>query len=188
MRHLVWFSCAKIEASLCRRILYHLRCPIQVSDTRTAYQRYGSQFWRFTVYCWGFNDLFEAGVIPAGWVTVTGWHSQPLNTTFHFSLHSSSVKSDCLNTKACHFCPVSSVYLSVHFCHSRSTTRPMWSPVPKSLPSLLLWYTVSPALLPACLHDLSVFSGICPDYTSSVELRVFLTLLSMVIVLFFHEA
>lgn len=32
----------------------------------------------------------------------------------HFSLHSSCLECDCLNTKPCHFCPVPSVYLSVH--------------------------------------------------------------------------
>lgn len=46
-----------------------------------------------------------------------------------------------------------SIYLPVcPLCLSRSTTRPMWSPVLKSLSPLLLWYTVClPCCL--CLHD-----------------------------------
>lgn len=66
-------------------------------------------------------------------------------------------------------------------CPSRSTTRPMWSPAPKSLYPLLLWYNVC---LPCCLHVCTrayTFGGTCPDYACCWMAFVMLSLVTVLL-------
>lgn len=75
-----------------------------------------------------YNQLLFQFFFPS---TAAAWNVWPL------SLVTSALSRLSVCLPVCPLCP------------SRSTTRPMWSPAPKSLSPLLLWYTVR---LHCCLH------------------------------------
>lgn len=100
---------------------------------------------------------------------------QLLRTVFHSSLRSSCLNSDCLNTKPCHFCPVPSVFLSIHSVppdqqqgqcghqHQRACPHSFSGTLSACLAACMLaWVSVS---LSNYLY-VSTFSEICPDYAA----------------------
>lgn len=73
-------------------------------------------FWTVVAFCLPSSVLNVSHIFDVHCGGLTHWHSPFFlnQLLLHFSLHSSCLECDCLNTKPCHFCPVPSVYLSVH--------------------------------------------------------------------------
>lgn len=126
--------------------------------------------------------------------TVMDWladilHPWQLSTVLLFSLHSSCLKSNCLNTKPCHFCPVPSLYLSVHSVPP-DQQQGQCGHQPQRACSHSFSGTLS-ACLAACMFawlsltiylSVHTFSGICPEYAAMLNSMPFSTLLMVIVV------
>lgn len=106
-------------------------------------------------------------------LTLAILESNFLNATFHFSLHSSCLKSDCLNTKSC-LLPCLAVYLSVHSVPPDQQQGQCGHQPQRACPHSFSGTLSLPCCLHVCMNCLSLFnylsvhtfSGICPNHTA----------------------